>query len=168
LWKISMAKLKRSNTFRFSSACPADTARLAGLFAGALRGGDALFLEGPIGAGKTFFVRELASALGAKKLPVSASFNLMRAYRGRLKLYHFDLFRAGEADMENIGLDEYLGRADGITAVEWPAAAGAMGGSERIKIEFVLAGGDRRTVKVSAGGGFATALEKIGEKWLKK
>jgi tRNA threonylcarbamoyladenosine biosynthesis protein TsaE len=163
-----MAKSKRSNTFSFRSACPADTARLAGLFAAALGGGDALFLEGPIGAGKTFFVRELAAALGAKRLPVSASFNLMRAYRGRLKLYHFDLFRAGEADMENIGLDEYLGRADGITAVEWPAAAEGLGGLEIIRFDFGLAGGDSRTIKVSAGGGFGPALVKIGEQWKKK
>ena len=159
-----MVKSKASNIFK--SACPADTARLAGLFASGLKGGDALFLEGPIGSGKTFFVRELAAALGAKKLPVSASFNLMRAYKGRLKLYHFDLFRAGEADMENIGLDEYLGRADGITVVEWPSAATC--GAEPIRMEFELAGGDRRVIKISAGAADRPALGKIEAKWLKK
>lgn len=158
-----MARSKASSIFR--SGSPADTARLAGLFAGALRGGDALFLEGPIGAGKTFFVRELASALGARRLPVSASFNLMRAYRGRLKLYHFDLFRAGEADMDNIGLDEYLGRADGITAVEWPAAAGEEAARAAVMINFELAGGDRRQIRVSAGPDFAGRLGAIGRKW---
>lgn len=162
-----MAKSKASN-ISFKSACPADTARLAGLFAGALRGGDALFLEGPIGSGKTFFVRELAAALGAKKLPVSASFNLMRAYRGRLKLYHFDLFRAGEGDMENIGLDEYLGRPDGITAVEWPAAAGAGGARELVRLEFSLAGGDRRVITAGAGPALAGLLGKIEAQWRKK
>lgn len=162
-----MVKSKASNTFSVRSACPADTARLAGLFAAGLKGGDALFLEGPIGSGKTFFVRELAAALGAKKLPVSASFNLMRAYKGRLKLYHFDLFRAGEADMENIGLDEYLGRVDGITAVEWPAAA-APRRAEPIRVEFELAGGDRRVIKITAGAADGPALGKIEAKWLKK
>lgn len=158
--------MKASNTFKVKSSCPADTARLAGLFAAGLRGGDAVFLEGPIGSGKTFFVRELAAALGAKELPVSASFNLMRAYRGRLKLYHFDLFRAGEADMENIGLDEYLGRADGITAVEWPAAAGACG-AEPIRLEFELAGGDRRLIKITAGPADAPAVREIHNRWKK-
>ncbi len=162
-----MARSKASNIFKVKSSCPADTARLAGLFAAGLKGGDALFLEGPIGSGKTFFVRELAAALGAKKLPVSASFNLMRAYKGRLKLYHFDLFRAGEADMENIGLDEYLGRADGITAVEWPAAAGESG-AEPIRLEFELAGGDRRVIKITSGAADRPAVEKIEAKWLKK
>jgi len=159
-----MARSKVSNTFSFKSGSPADTARLAGLFAASLKGGDTLFLEGPIGSGKTFFVRELAAALGAKKLPVSASFNLMRAYRGRLKLYHFDLFRAGEADMENIGLDEYLGRADGITAVEWPAAAEACGAAP-VRLEFGLAGGDKRLIKVTPGDAGRRAGEDIEAKW---
>ena len=162
-----MARSKASNTFSFKSSCPADTARLARLFAAGLKGGDALFLEGPIGSGKTFFVRELAAGLGAKKLPVSASFNLMRAYRGRLKLYHFDLFRAGEADMENIGLDEYLGRADGITAVEWPAAAEACA-REPVRLEFELAGGDRRVIKITPGAAGRRAGGEIEAKWRKK
>ena len=162
-----MAKSEASSTFK--SACPADTARLAAIFARRLTGGTAIFLEGPIGAGKTFFVRELAAALGAKKLPVSASFNLMRAYKGRLKIYHFDLFRAGEADMENIGLDEYLGRADGITAVEWPGAGGELfAGLEPLRLEFRLAGGDRRDIMVRAEESFQARIRKIEEKWLKK
>ena len=163
-----MARSKASSTFNFKSSCPEDTVRLAGLLAAALKGGDALFLEGPIGAGKTFFVRELAAALGAKKLPVSASFNLMRAYKGRLKIYHFDLFRAGEADMENIGLDEYLGREDGITAVEWPGAGGELfAGTEPLRVEFTLAGGDRRGITVKAGESFLARLKAIEEKWKK-
>lgn len=163
-----MARSKASSTFNFKSSCPEDTVRLAGLLAAVLEGGDALFLEGPIGAGKTFFVRELAAALGVKKLPVSASFNLMRAYKGRLKIYHFDLFRAGEADMENIGLDEYLGRADGVTAVEWPGAGGELfAGIEPLRIEFRLAGGDRREIRVGAPEAFRARLAGIEEKWKK-
>lgn len=164
-----MAKSKASSIFKFKSSSPEDTARLAGIFSGGLKGGAALFLEGPIGSGKTFFVRELARALGAKKLPVSASFNLMRSYDGRLKLYHFDLFRAGEADMENIGLDEYLGRADGVTAVEWPGGAGAAcAGMEPLHLEFSLAGGDRRVIKISAPPAAAGLLKAVEAKWLKK
>ncbi|OGR44959.1 MAG: tRNA (adenosine(37)-N6)-threonylcarbamoyltransferase complex ATPase subunit type 1 TsaE [Elusimicrobia bacterium GWA2_61_42] len=164
-----MARSKTSSIFKFKSSCPADTARLAGLFARGLAGGAALFLEGPIGSGKTFFVRELAAALGAKKLPVSASFNLMRAYPGRLRLYHFDLFRAGEADMENIGLDEYLGRADGITAVEWPGAGGELySGVEPLRLVFSLAGGDRRGIKISAPAAELDMMKTIEAKWLKR
>lgn len=164
-----MARSKASSTFKFASASPAETARLARLFAARLAGGRALFLEGPIGAGKTFFVRELAAALGAKKLPVSASFNLMRAYKGRLKLYHFDLFRAGEADMENIGLDEYLGRPDGIAAVEWPGEGGEVyAAADPLRLEFLLAGGDRREIRALAPAWAAPLLREIKALWPKK
>lgn len=151
------------------SSCPADTARLARLLARLLAGGEAIFLEGPIGSGKTFFVRELAAALGAGQLPVSASFSLMRSYGGRLKLYHFDLFRAGAADLENIGLDEYLFRTDGITAVEWPGEAGRIfSGLEPLRLEFRLAGGDRREIIARAAGPSEKLLLALKEKWLKK
>ncbi|HNW43212.1 MAG TPA: tRNA (adenosine(37)-N6)-threonylcarbamoyltransferase complex ATPase subunit type 1 TsaE [Elusimicrobiales bacterium] len=162
-----MEKSKASAIFKSSG--PADTARLAALFAGALTGGEILLLEGPIGAGKTFFTRELARALGARTLPVSASFNLMRSYGGRLKLYHFDLFRAAAADLENIGLEDYLGRADGITVVEWPAAAAELTqGFTRLLLDFGLAGGDRRVIKVRcADKSAAAALAKVKRLWEK-
>jgi len=41
-------------------------------------------------------------------------------------------------------------------------------GAEIIKIEFALAGGDKRVIKVFAGGTRAAALAGIGKKWLKK
>ena len=77
----------------FESFSPADTERLAVCFAALSGGGDVLSLSGPIGSGKTFFVRALAKAMGASKLPASASFSIMREYRlkGKLRLYHFDL-----------------------------------------------------------------------------
>lgn len=163
-----MAKKAVSNIFK--SAGPADTARLAAAFAGALTGGEVLLLDGAIGAGKTFFTRELARAFGARSLPVSASFNLMRSYRGRLRLYHFDLFRAGEADLANIGLEEYLGLPGSVTAVEWPGPAECLvRGFDTIKLAFALAGGDRRAVKAEASGAAAeAALAKVIQAWRKK
>ncbi|MCX5792356.1 MAG: tRNA (adenosine(37)-N6)-threonylcarbamoyltransferase complex ATPase subunit type 1 TsaE [Elusimicrobia bacterium] len=162
-----MAKSEVSSIFKSSG--PGATARLAGLFARALTGGETLLLEGPIGSGKTFFTRELARALGARSLPVSASFNLMRSYGGRLKLYHFDLFRAAEADLENIGLEDYLGRADGVTVVEWAgAAAGLTAGFPRLLLEFSLAGGDRRVIKARCPDQSAlAAFLKVKEEWKK-
>ncbi|OGS13487.1 MAG: tRNA (adenosine(37)-N6)-threonylcarbamoyltransferase complex ATPase subunit type 1 TsaE [Elusimicrobia bacterium RIFOXYA2_FULL_58_8] len=163
-----MEKLKASSIFK--SFGPGATARLAGFFAQALGGGETLLLEGPIGSGKTFFTRELARALGARTLPVSASFNLMRSYEGRLKLYHFDLFRAGAADLENIGLEDYLGRRDGVTVIEWAGvAAGVMEGLPRLILEFELAGGDRRVIKAHCRNkGAGAALVKVKAEWRKK
>ena len=128
-----------------------------------------MLLEGPIGAGKTLFTRELARALGARTLPVSASFNLMRSYGGRLKLYHFDLFRAAAADLENIGLEDYLGRADGVTVVEWAGAAAELtAGCPRLLLDFGLAGGDKRVIKArGTDAGAQKALAKVTREWKK-
>lgn len=159
-----MARSSASNIFKSSG--PGDTARLAGLFAGALRGGLVLLLDGPIGAGKTFFTRELARALGAKRLPVSASFSMMRSYPGRLKLFHFDLFRAGGEDLENIGIEEYLGRPDGVAVMEWAAPAAALtAGLPGFRLEFGLAGGDRRHIKVTCLGAARDILAAVKKEW---
>ena len=119
------AKSKASTIFK--SRSQSDTLRLAGALAGLLKGGEVLSLKGMIGAGKTFFVKGLAGALGSKTSPVSASFNLMRTYKGgkrsKLNLYHFDLFRISPEEMTNIGIEDYLGVEDGVTSIEWASSA---------------------------------------------
>jgi tRNA threonylcarbamoyladenosine biosynthesis protein TsaE len=91
-------------------------ARLAALlFPGAVIG-----LEGDLGAGKTCFVKGLANGLGIDEDEVSSpTFTLIAEhYRGETSLYHIDLYRLEGADIEEIGIEEYLdGR--GITAIEW-------------------------------------------------
>ena len=86
-----------------------------------LRAGDVLALTGEIGSGKTTFVRGLAEGLG---IPVSSvaspSFVLVREYhRGRIPLYHSDLFRLeGVPETMTVGLEEYYD-SDGVTVIEW-------------------------------------------------
>lgn len=165
------ARSKASVTFK--SRSPADTLRLAAALAPLLKGGDVISLKGMIGAGKTFFVKGLALALGSKTSPVSASFNLMRTYRsGRagLKLYHFDLFRVSREETANIGLEEYLGAEDGVTAIEWARSAEYLyGRGDFLELDFELAGGDSRDIGASARGAAAVrTLAALEKKWLLK
>lgn len=154
----------------FKSGSCADTLRLAGLFARGLKGGAVLSLEGPIGAGKTFFVKGLAIALGAKKLPVSASFNLMRTYAAGLKIYHFDLFRVAPEEIENTGLEDYLGLEDGVSALEWAGPArGILERFDFTELSFSLSGGDKRRVLASAHGPESRRLiARVKKAWQKK
>ena len=81
-------------TGEISSRSPEETLALARRFARALKGGEIVFLRGPIGAGKTVFVKGVAAALGLKSSPTSASFSLMKEYKNkRNRLFHIDLFR---------------------------------------------------------------------------
>jgi len=80
-----------------------------------------LSLEGPLGAGKTCFVKGLADGLGIDPDEVSSpTFTLVHEYNGgRIPLVHFDLYRLeGEEELIPLGFEEYL-RSPGILAIEW-------------------------------------------------
>jgi tRNA threonylcarbamoyladenosine biosynthesis protein TsaE len=109
-----------------------ETEAIARALAAQLTGGEVLRLSGPLGAGKTAFVRGLAGGLGVAPEEVSSpTFTLVHEYPGgRLRLFHADLYRLSGAAAEDLGLEE-LGVKDGVLAIEWPdrlthAIAGAI------------------------------------------
>jgi tRNA threonylcarbamoyladenosine biosynthesis protein TsaE len=98
----------------------AETIAAGRTFAGHLEAGDVVLIEGPLGAGKTAFVRGLAEGLGAAPDAVSSpTFTLIQEYDGgRLRLFHADLYRLTPEEADDLGLNE-TGDA-GVLAVEWP------------------------------------------------
>jgi tRNA threonylcarbamoyladenosine biosynthesis protein TsaE len=81
--------------------------------------GDRFLLEGPFGAGKTTFVQGLAEGLEVPTPVSSPSFVIETQHRGRLVLYHVDLYRLERVEPELLeSLEEHL-YGDGVTAVEW-------------------------------------------------
>jgi len=143
----------------FTSENINDTRRLAAALAPMLRGGEIIFLRGPIGAGKTVFVKALAKELGLKGSPVSASFSIMKEYKSKTKkLFHADLFRLEEREMFNLGFEEMLADDKAIIVVEWPAPLENLINSPRLEMDFVLRGGDKREINLSARGGKAEIL----------
>ncbi len=77
-------------------------------------------LQGELGAGKTVFVRGAARGLAVKEKVISPTFVLMKIYKGRLPVYHFDFYRLSGEDEETgeLGFEEYL-PGDGIAFIEW-------------------------------------------------
>ena len=85
----------------------------------AARVGDRFLLEGPFGSGKTTFVQGLAEGLEVSTPVGSPSFVIESQYRGRLALYHVDLYRLDRIEPELLeSLAEHL-YGDGVTAIEW-------------------------------------------------
>ena len=82
--------------------------------------GDVIGLEGDLGAGKTALVQGVAAGLGAPAA-TSPTFTIVNEYSGgRIPIHHADLYRIEKArDLDEIGLDETIRRADGVTLVEW-------------------------------------------------
>jgi tRNA threonylcarbamoyladenosine biosynthesis protein TsaE len=81
--------------------------------------GDRFLLEGDFGAGKTTFVQGLARGLDVIASVGSPTFVIETVYRGRLVLYHVDLYRLDRIEAELLEqLEEHL-FADGVSAVEW-------------------------------------------------
>jgi tRNA threonylcarbamoyladenosine biosynthesis protein TsaE len=126
-----------------------DTERLAETLAGNLRAGNVVLLSGPLGAGKTAFVRGLARGLGVDPGDVSSpTFTLVHEYRGgRLRLFHADLYRLGTAGAEDLGLDE-LGVQDGVLAIEWPDRLGHSF-SDAIAVEIAIEDETSRRITIS-------------------
>lgn len=96
-----------------------DTNNLATKIADKLVGGEIILLNGELGAGKTTFTKGLANALDIKDIVTSPTFTFMKSYNGRLKLYHYDMYRVeSEDELYELGLAEFL-YADGVCVIEW-------------------------------------------------
>lgn len=121
-----------------------------------LEGGEILLLSGPLGAGKTIFVKGMCAALGIDEEDVtSPSFTLVNPYAGRLQLYHIDLYRLdeGASAAHAVDLDDLLSEELAVIVIEWAERMGAYplpGNVWRISIE---GDGDApRRISIQAAG----------------
>ena len=106
-------------------ACARDAAALARRLRGVPALADAFIeLEGPLGAGKTTFVRHLLHALGVEGRIKSPTYAVVETYElDRLAISHFDFYRFDDPqEWEDAGLRELFG-APGLKLVEWAEKA---------------------------------------------
>jgi tRNA threonylcarbamoyladenosine biosynthesis protein TsaE len=142
-----------------------DTLRLGGQIARHLRKGDIICLCGDLGSGKTVLAKGIAEGLGIeKKEVVSPTFILMRKYDGRLPLYHFDLYRLGDAgEMADLGYEEYF-FDNGVSIIEWAERLGKLTPEAYLKVKIkVIAEKSRRITVTAKGGRYKGVLDKIDE-----
>jgi len=84
-------------------------------------------LSGPLGAGKTIFVKGICAALGVAEEDVtSPSFTLVNPHAGRLQLYHLDLYRLdeGASAAHAVDLDDLLADEQAVIVIEWAERMG--------------------------------------------
>src|SRR6266849_1689484 len=93
-----------------------------------LRGGEIILLNGRLGAGKTMLVKGVAHALAIDEEEVtSPSFTLVNPHRGRMLLYHIDLYRLDEGNSaaHAVDLDEILTDEKAVVIIEWAERMGS-------------------------------------------
>lgn len=118
------------------SSSEEETALIAQALARESESGDVYALIGELGCGKTFFSREFARALGVADDVTSPTFALMEEYEGRIKLYHFDLYRIeNESEFDMLGFEEFW-EGDGVSLIEWAERAESLLPATTIHIRF--------------------------------
>ena len=140
----------------------AATERLAREIARLARTGDVLALAGPLGVGKTAFVRAFIRALGGEEEVPSPTFTLVQLYElGALRLYHFDLYRLERPEEAyELGIEEAF--AEGVSLIEWPERLGPLLPPERLDVTLAFAEeSDSRRVRLTGHGRWAKRLAEL-------
>jgi tRNA threonylcarbamoyladenosine biosynthesis protein TsaE len=137
----------------FRSRSPAATSTLGKRIGGLLGAGSVVALIGELGCGKTLFTRGIGAGLGVPLRQVnSPSFVLVNEYRGRLPVFHLDLYRiAGEADGVELDLAGYLRRAaSGAMIIEWAEKILPLLPAGILKVDFKVLSARERWITFSS------------------
>jgi tRNA threonylcarbamoyladenosine biosynthesis protein TsaE len=131
---------------------PEETQAWAENFAHGLSAGSVIALIGDLGAGKTQFTKGLGKGLGVSEMVISPTFNYILEYKGRLPLYHADLYRIQSADVfRAMGFDEYF-ESDGVFVAEWAERVQELFPQNTIWINLQTGKSlDERILKISQG-----------------
>ncbi len=96
-----------------------ETNKIGELVGALVNSGDIICLIGDLGTGKTHLTKGIAKGLDIKDHITSPTFTIVNEYTGRLKLYHFDVYRVNDPDeIAAIGFDEYI-FSDAVSIIEW-------------------------------------------------
>jgi len=116
-----------------------------------LRRGDCVALIGDLGAGKTALTRGIALGLGLQqeKMVSSPTFVLVQEYPAAVPVFHIDLYRIKQPELElpALGLDEML--QDGIVLIEWADRAMSAMPRRHWEVRITAVGATARRIEVT-------------------
>ena len=122
----------------------AELTAFAGEFGRSLRPGDVVGLSGPLGCGKTTFVRAVVQARLGNDPTSSPTFTFWHRYAGKPPIDHLDLYRVDDpAELAELGLEEAFDGSS-IALVEWWEHAPQLLPARRYVITLTGAGDEPR------------------------
>lgn len=108
-----------------------------------------LAFSGPMGAGKTTFIKAVCEALGVTDTISSPTFSIVNEYRSAAggKIYHFDFYRIkSESEAYDMGYEDYL-YSNAWCFIEWPEKISGLLPAETVNVSLSLQG-DCRIVSI--------------------
>ena len=149
----------------FQSNSPAATLSLGKMIGERLREGSIIALTGELGCGKTLLTRGICAGLGVSQRQVnSPTFVLVNEYRGRLPVFHMDMYQLGAAtDAVEFGFFDYLARSrSGVMIIEWAEKITGVLPDDCLKIKFDIVSARKRRLEFTASGDkYADLLKEI-------
>ena len=157
------------NSLSLVSNSARQTQRLGRHLGSLAQGGDVFLLIGVLGAGKTCLTQGIARGLGVEDVATSPTFVVVNQYKGRLPLYHIDLYRLDRIEeVIDLGLDDYL-FGKGVCVVEWADKAPGILPQEHLLVEISILTDTSRNLRLTSIGERCTELlsqlEKRTGRW---
>jgi len=147
-------------TLSISCNSLSETKTLAGWFASCLKEGLVIGLNGPLGVGKSEFVRFVICAACCDDTEVpSPTFTLVQHYEtvSGLPIIHMDLYRLEQPeDVLALGIEDSFYEA--VNFIEWPDKMGAFWPVNAINIFWSFAQNNARTATITADERFCEIL----------
>lgn len=128
-----------------------------------LQRGDVICLNGDLGAGKTTLSKAIGMGLEVEDYITSPTFAIMNQYKGKLPMYHFDVYRLdGWHQLEDIGAEDYF-YGDGVCLIEWAETIEEYLPKERLEISmsFGVVEGARILELKAFGERFERLMEEL-------
>lgn len=139
-------------TLEITTLGPEETQALGRQIGQSARPGDVYLLSGRLGAGKTCLTQGIAWGLGSEEYAASPTFVLMRELKGRLTLYHIDLYRLDNLEeIADLGLDDYF-YGQGVCVVEWAEKGLAILPEEHLLVKINYTSENERRLILTPNG----------------
>ncbi len=141
---------------------PDETKNLGKEIGKLVKPGDLLAFYGELGAGKTCFIQGISWGLEVKDYVTSPSFTIINEYKGKIPIYHFDLFRLNNAEeILELGYEEYF-YGEGLTVIEWAEKIEQLLPKEHLKIDIKFKDHYKRTISfIPQGRRFNNFLKEL-------